>query len=45
MSAVLRQFALVRGDVLDRTRRYSFLITLAAALWAGYAFLPPQAAK
>ena len=45
MSAVLRQLALVRGDVLDRTRRYSFLITLAAALWAGYAFLPPQAAK
>jgi hypothetical protein len=45
MSAVLRQLALVRGDVLDRTRRYSFLITLAAALWAGYAFLPPQEAK
>jgi hypothetical protein len=45
MSAVRRQLALVRGDVLDRTRRYSFLITLAAALWAGYAFLPPQEAK
>lgn len=45
MSAVLRQLALVRGDLLDRTRRYSFLITLAVALWAGYAFLPPHEAK
>jgi hypothetical protein len=44
MGRLGRLAALVRGDFLERTRRYSFLITLAAALWAGYAFLPPQEA-
>jgi hypothetical protein len=27
----------VRADFLERVRRYSFLVTLAAALWLGYA--------
>ncbi len=45
MNGLGRLATLVRGDVLERTRRYSFLITLAAALWAGYAFLPPQEAR
>ena len=42
---VPRLVALARADVLERTRRFSFLVTLAAALAAGYAFLPPQAAS
>jgi hypothetical protein len=33
---------LARGDFLERTRRFGFLVTLAFSLYAGYAFLPPN---
>lgn len=32
---------LVRADFLERTRRYSFLITLGAMLYVGYTAVPP----
>ncbi len=37
MSAVL---AIARADVAERVRRFSFIITIAAALWAGYSYVP-----
>jgi ABC-type transport system involved in multi-copper enzyme maturation permease subunit len=36
-----RLFHLVRSDLLERTRRFSFLILLAATVGAGYLFVPP----
>jgi hypothetical protein len=38
---VNRLFHLVRADFLERTRRSSFLIMLAATVGAGYLFVPP----
>jgi hypothetical protein len=32
---------LARADLLERTRRYSFLLILASAVFAGYLFVPP----
>lgn len=37
MSAVL---AIARADIAERIRRFSFIITIAAALWAGYIYVP-----
>ncbi len=45
VSALRRFSTLVLADVRERSRRFSFLVTLAVALWAGYAFLPPQEAR
>ncbi|MBI1807922.1 MAG: ABC transporter permease [Ignavibacteria bacterium] len=35
-------YCLIRADFLERTRRYSFLITLGFTLYAAYVFLPPN---
>ncbi len=35
----------VRADVLERTRRYGFLVTLLFALWAANGMLPPQGSR
>jgi hypothetical protein len=37
-------FHLARADFLERTRRYSFLITLAVAIYATWGFVPPNGA-
>ena len=37
--------SLVKADFLERTRRYSFLVTLILTLYAGYAFVPGPQAK
>ena len=42
MSGAGSVWRLARGDFLERTRRYAFLVTLAFSLYAGYAFLPPN---
>ena len=42
MSGAGSVWRLARGDFLERTRRYAFLVTLALSLYAGYAFLPPN---
>lgn len=34
-------WALIRADFLERTRRYSFLITLGVMVYIGYAAVPP----
>lgn len=36
MSAVRTLAALMKADILERTRRYSFLVTVAATLYMGY---------
>lgn len=45
MSGLGRMATLVLADVRERSRRFSFLLTLAGALWAGYGFLPPAEAN
>ena len=40
-----RVFAVARADFLERTRRYSFLITLLVMIWGAYVFLPPNHAR
>jgi len=34
-------FTLIKADYLQRTRSYSFLITLAITIYAAYSFVPP----
>ena len=41
MNTIRMYLHLLQGDFLERTRRYSFLITLVFALYAGYSFIPP----
>jgi hypothetical protein len=44
MNAIRTQHALLhitRADLLERIRRYSFLIVLASAVLSGYLFVPP----
>jgi len=36
MSALRTLSALMKADILERTRGYSFLVTIAAALYLGY---------
>ena len=36
---------LVRADFLERTRRYSFLITLGVMLYVGYSAVPPAESR
>ena len=42
MSRARALVQLVRGDVLERARRHSFLVTLGLTLYAAYMFLPPN---
>jgi hypothetical protein len=45
VTGIIRFFRLVAGDFRDRTRRFSFLITLLLTLYCGYLFVPaPDAA-
>lgn len=37
-------FTLIKADYLQRTRSYSFLITLAITVYAAYSFIPPDTA-
>jgi len=37
-------FHLTRADLLERTRRYSFLIVLVSAVFAGFLAVPPEGA-
>ena len=45
MNGLLILYQFVRADFLERIRRYSFLITLAAALCFGYLAVPPAGSK
>lgn len=38
-------FAMIKGDYLQRTRSYAFLITLAISLYIAYTFVPPPEAN
>ncbi len=38
-------YAMMRADFLERTRRYSFLLTLGFTVYAAYKFLPPAYAN
>ena len=38
-------FHLTRADFLERTRRYSFLVTLGLTIFAAYAYVPPSSAN
>ncbi len=38
-------YAMMRADFLERTRRYSFLLTLGFTVYAAYKFLPPNYAN
>jgi hypothetical protein len=38
-------YSIIKADYLQRTRSYSFLITLAVAIYAAYAFVPPPTAR
>ena len=42
MNTLRTALRLGRADFLERSRRFAFLVTLAASLYAGYAFLPPN---
>lgn len=43
---MLRTFYhLMRADFLERSRRYSFLITLGLTIFAAYLYLPPSSAN
>jgi hypothetical protein len=44
MAALRSLYGLMRADFLERVRRYSFLIVLGVAVFAGYAFVPPHGA-
>jgi ABC-type transport system involved in multi-copper enzyme maturation permease subunit len=44
MKILRKLYHLARADFLERIRRYSFLIVLALAVWAGYLFVPPEGA-
>lgn len=45
MTGIVRFYWLAAGDLRDRTRRFSFLITLLLTLYCGYLFVPaPDAA-
>ena len=41
MNALRRLARLVSGDFAERTRRYSFLVTLGLTVWAATIFVPP----
>ena len=38
-------YHLMRADLLERTRRYSFLITLGLVIFVAYLYLPPKTAN
>ena len=38
-------YHLMRADLLERTRRYSFLVTLGFVIFAAYLYLPPKEAS
>lgn len=45
MKVARRLYHLARADFLERVRRTSFLVTLLACVYAGYAFLPPNPSR
>lgn len=45
MNTMRTLYHLVRADLLERARRYSFLITLGLTILAGYVFVPPSDAN
>jgi hypothetical protein len=45
MPALRPLYHLTRADFLERTRRYSFLITLGLMIFAAYLYLPPSSAN
>jgi len=38
-------YSIIKADYLQRTRSYSFLITLAVTVYAAYSFVPPNTAS
>ena len=38
-------YSIIKADYLQRTRSYSFLITLAITIYAAYSFVPPPTAS
>ncbi|MGZ3946268.1 MAG: hypothetical protein ACXVJB_15085 [Mucilaginibacter sp.] len=38
-------YSIIKADYLQRTRSYSFLITLAVTVYAAYSFVPPNTAN
>jgi len=38
-------YSIIKADYLQRTRSYSFLITLAVTIYAAYSFVPPPTAS
>ncbi|MEB0248556.1 hypothetical protein QN344_00355, partial [Mucilaginibacter sp. 5B2] len=38
-------YNIIKADYLQRTRSYSFLITLAITVYAAYSFVPPDTAN
>lgn len=44
MSLINQVYHLVRADFLERVRRFSFLVVMGLALFAGYMFVPPMGA-
>jgi hypothetical protein len=42
MIPVRRVLALAHADLLERTRRYAFLVTLVFTIYAAWSFLPPR---
>lgn len=38
-------YSIIKADYLQRTRSYSFLITLAVTIYAAYSFVPPNTAN
>jgi len=38
-------YSIIKADYLQRTRSYSFLITLAITIYAAYSFVPPPSAS
>jgi len=45
MSALRKVYHLMRADLFERARRYSFLITLGFVVFAAYLYLPPKEAS
>jgi len=45
MTVARRIAHIARADFLERVRRYGFLVTLLACVYAGYAFLPPNPSR
>ena len=44
MNAMRSVYHLMRADLLERVRRYSFLVVMVLTVFAGYAFVPSYGA-